>query len=72
LGQILSEGSDIEGPALLASTPALLYENPMTKTTAQEVSEFLRAAAAKIDESVRVVQGSAPSELDEYRRSVGT
>jgi len=43
----------------------------MTKTTAQAVSELLRAAAAKLDESVRVVQGRAPSELDAYRRSVG-
>jgi hypothetical protein len=35
----------------------LLYENPMTKTTGQAVSELLRAAAGK---------------LDAYRRSVGT
>jgi hypothetical protein len=44
----------------------------MTKTTAQAVSDLLRAAAGKLDESVGVVQDCAPSELDAYRRSVGT
>ncbi|HEX9572456.1 MAG TPA: hypothetical protein VF994_00080 [Myxococcales bacterium] len=43
----------------------------MTKPTAQAVSELLRAAVAKLDESVRVVQGAAPSEFEAYRRAVG-
>ena len=43
----------------------------MTKATAQAVGDLLRAAARELDESVRVVQNAAPSELEAYRQTVG-